>query len=95
MTVRADTLVSLNLTSAIHSYSENQLARHLHSYLAQVSETIIIPNSAKAESGNIGKGLVCQYVWMPVLVHSSMMAGWIFFILGTMIKYHGLLMHVN
>ena len=28
-------------------------------------------------------------------VHSSMVAGWIFFILGTIIRYHELLMHVK
>ena len=32
---------------------------------------------------------------LHVLVHSSIMVGWIFFILGTMIKYHGLLMYVK
>ena len=30
---------------------------------------------------------VCQSVHLPILAHSSMMAGWIFFILSTMIRY--------
>ena len=42
---------------------------------------------------------ICQpinlAIWMSILVHSSMMARWIFFILGTMIRYHGPLMHVK
>ena len=36
-----------------------------------------------------------QSIWISVLVHSSMMAVWIFFILGTMIRYHWLLTRVK
>ena len=38
---------------------------------------------------------ICQSVCQSVLAHSSMMSGYIFFVLGTMIRYHGTLMHVK
>ena len=34
-------------------------------------------------------------VWMAILAYSSMIVGWIFFILGTMVGNHGLLIHVK
>ena len=52
----------------------------------------IIPCSLIAELGNIGMGSVHQSICLPVcpsiLAHYTMMAGWMFFILGTMIRYH-------
>ena len=58
---------------------------------------IIIPHSTQAESVNIGKGpvwqpispsinpSVCPSIRQSILMHSSLMTRWIFFILGTMI----------
>ena len=73
-----------------------------------VSEVILIVHSDshysplhQAQSGNIGKGPIHQSVQQSshlsicqsILVHFSMMAGWIFFILGT--RYHGPLIHIQ
>ena len=50
---------------------------------------------AQVELGNTGKGMVCQFVWISILEHSSMMTGWIFFILCAIIRYHGPLMLIK
>ena len=60
---------------------------------------LLFPSLLKAKSGKLGMDLVhlafYPSVRVSILMHSSMMAGWIFFILGTVIRYHGLLIHVK
>ena len=63
----------------------------LATILPRPATSPIIPCSAQAELGKIGKGPVHP----SILTHSFMMAGWIFFILGTTIRYHGPVMHVK
>ena len=63
-------------------------------YLADASR-VIVPCSVVVESGNIGTGPVCLSIHLSILTHFSMMAGWAFFIFGTMVRYHGLLMHIT
>ena len=38
---------------------------------------------------------VCWSIHLFNLMHCSMMARWIFFIFGTMVRFHRLLMHVK
>ena len=75
--------------------SNQQLADHYTNCIKLSAENVCLVIPRSTESGNIGNGPVCQSVCQFVLVHSSMIAAWIFFTLGTMVRYHGLLMHVK
>ena len=69
-----------------------------HLYTLPVAAMIVIPCSTIADSGEYRNGpgsSVHLSVHTSILAHSSMMAGWILFIFCTMIRYHGLLMHVK